>query len=118
MLGTVFKTLKEADTAMSTKDYPALAVAAGKVADLIPEYTQFAKPLYVIASRLAESGEYVPAAISAAKVVARYAPPGSDLEQQAVSLWSKHAEVVPVEPNTPHHHPSAVGNGFTRTLKM
>jgi hypothetical protein len=112
---TLFKALTEADRAMSTNDYPALATAAGKIADLIPQHTHFVKPLYVIATRLAESGEYVPAAINAAKVVARYAPPGSDLEQGAVSLWSKHAEVVP-EAATPHHR--AVGQGFKLTLKI
>jgi hypothetical protein len=113
MLERLIKALTEADRAITSKDYPALATAAGKVADLIPEHTQFVKPLYVIATRLAESGEYVPAAINAAKVVARYAPPGSDLEQKAVTLWSKHAEVVPAEAQTPRR---AMSHGYKLTL--
>jgi hypothetical protein len=134
-----FKAADEADTAIHTKkkgqqcpgrsleeNYPALAVATGKIADLIPELMQLPDPRYGLislrtlhhyASHLAESGEYVPAAISAAKVVARHAPPGSDIEQQAVSLWSKHAEVVS-EAEMPQQHHRAVGPGIKLTLKM
>jgi hypothetical protein len=76
-------------------DYPALAAAAGRIAALVPDTSHLAEPLHVIATRLAESGEYIPPAIDAAKVAARYAPSGSDLERQAVSTILKHVEAPP-----------------------
>ena len=87
--------LDEAERAISSKDYPALAAAAGRIAVLVPNNSYLVEPLHLIATRLAESGEYIPAAIEAAKVAADYAPSGSDLERQAVSTWSKHVDALP-----------------------
>ena len=87
--------LDEAERAINNKDYPALAAAAAKIAALVPDNRYLVEPLHVIATRLAETAEYIPAAIDAAKVAAIYAPSGSDLERQAVSTWSKHVEALP-----------------------
>ena len=87
--------LDEAERAINNKDYPALAAAAGKIAALVPNNWYLVEPLHLIATRLAESGEYIPAAIEAAKVAADYAPSGSDLERQAVSTILKHVEALP-----------------------
>jgi hypothetical protein len=87
--------LDEAERAINNKDYPALAAAAAKIAALVPDNRYLVEPLHVIATRLAETAEYIPAAINAAKVAAIYAPSGSDLERQAVSTWLKHVEALP-----------------------
>ena len=88
-------TLDEAERAINNKDYRALAVAASKIAAVVLENRYLVEPLHVIATRLAETAEYIPAAVNAAKVAASYAPSGSDLERQAVSTWSKHVEALP-----------------------
>jgi hypothetical protein len=102
MLETIFSRntapvnpLDEAERAINNKDYPALAAAAGKIAALVPNNWYLVEPLHLIATRLAESAEYIPAAIEAAKVAADYAPSGSDLERQAVSTILKHVEALP-----------------------
>jgi hypothetical protein len=54
--------LDKAERAISSKDYPALDAAAGRIAALVPDNSYLAEPLHVIATRLAESAEYIPAA--------------------------------------------------------
>lgn len=81
--------LDRAERAIQENDYQALAEVAEDIAVLIDDNRHLAEPLLIVADCLAADNAYLPQAVEAAKVAARYAP------RQAVSIILKHLDELP-----------------------